>query len=234
MIKKISQLNAFQFTVIGILAIIASFSLWSLVRADGTEISMCVKQSGVSYVIGIGFAKQECASNEQLLTFNIQGPQGPQGIQGPIGPQGPEGVSVKVYDANDQVIGYVTDNDGPNGATYISVFDKTLNVFEQIQDLTNFRNWNNSVGFYFGGLDCTGPIYADIPENSITIFNLLNSSYDTSFYIIDKTIPFTAISYQSSYSGTGCINGVGSFSGYSLISVQSILDSYARPFRIGL
>ena len=248
MIKKISQLNAFQFTVIGILAIIAGFSLWSLVRADGTEISMCVKQSGVSYVIGTGFANQSCKSNEQLLTFNIQGPQGPQGIQGPIGPQGPEGGSVKVYDANDVMIGYVTSSAGVfsgTGHAMVEMFDKNLGVFvvagnyESPIDayVTTVANSPGGSSVYYESLNCTGQGYM-IGLPSIAKDSLLSNGSGN--YAVDETVAAPDyVDYQSTGGAVPaagpCIAESGTISSPTPVrDAQVIIDSYARPFRIGL
>lgn len=97
----------FKLGILGLLLLAAVFSLWSFAHADGTSISMCVKHTGVGYLVGTGFDNQTCKSNEELITFNVTGPQGMPGIQGPIGPQGPEGKSPKLYDGNGNVVGYV-------------------------------------------------------------------------------------------------------------------------------
>ncbi len=132
-----------RFSVVGLMAVISGLGYWSIAQAEGTEISMCVKQSGASYVIGTGFQNQSCKNNEQLLSFNVQGLTGPQGVQGPIGPQGPEGASVKLYDANDEIIGYfypiLMDSD-----TGYSIFYKNFNFFGVVtKDLSNFDYSND-------------------------------------------------------------------------------------------
>lgn len=86
--------------VIFIFVLMATVGVWSYVRANGNEISVCVKKNGLVYVIGEGFKRQDCKNNDTLLTFNVQGLpgpqgevglQGPQGEPGPIGPTGPMG-----------------------------------------------------------------------------------------------------------------------------------------------
>jgi len=42
-------------------------------------VSVCVKKSGLVYVIGKEFRKQDCKKNDSLLIWNIQGPQGQKG-----------------------------------------------------------------------------------------------------------------------------------------------------------
>ncbi len=84
--------NKIFFSVITAFAL--SLSVWSYSNAAST-ITICVKQSGYAYVVGVGgFQTTDCSSNDSLLTWNIQGPQGdtgPQGVQGPGGPDGPMG-----------------------------------------------------------------------------------------------------------------------------------------------
>jgi len=73
---------------------VAVLGAWTYVRAEGSEITLCVRQTGAVYMIGSGFLRTDCGSRDQLLTINVQGPQGPEGPQGPQGPQGdvgPEG-----------------------------------------------------------------------------------------------------------------------------------------------
>lgn len=76
-------------------------------KAEGNQITVCVKKSGFVYVIGEEFKRDECKKNDSLLSWNttgIQGqkgdkgdigatgPQGLQGIQGDVGPVGPKGI----------------------------------------------------------------------------------------------------------------------------------------------
>ncbi|MCK5027397.1 MAG: collagen-like protein [Candidatus Pacebacteria bacterium] len=87
--------------LISVISFSIFFGLWTFSQAQGQEISLCVRKSGVAYVVGEGFQKQECHKNEKLLTLNIQGPQGPQGVQGESGPMGPEGPQGSKGDSGD-------------------------------------------------------------------------------------------------------------------------------------
>ena len=80
---------------------IALLGSWVWVHAEGTIITVCVKSNGAVYVIGAGFRASDCGARDQLLSWNVQGPQGVQGpigpagadgAQGPIGLQGPQGI----------------------------------------------------------------------------------------------------------------------------------------------
>lgn len=74
-------------TVAGLLAT----TMWSYSQAAGTAVSVCVKRSGLVYIIGDGFRRSECRGADTLLTLGVEGPVGPQGPQGEAGPQGIQG-----------------------------------------------------------------------------------------------------------------------------------------------
>src|SRR3989344_3942191 len=81
----------YKWTAVIIFIFVATAGVWSYVKANGNEISICVEKNGFVYVIGEGFKEQKCKNNDTLLTFNVQGPPGPQGEVGPQGPEGPTG-----------------------------------------------------------------------------------------------------------------------------------------------
>ena|SRR3989344_7671199 len=91
----------YKWTAVIIFILVATAGVWSYVKANGNEISICVEKNGFVYVIGEGFKEQKCKNNDTLLTFNVQGPpgpQGPQGLQGEpglVGPTGPQGLPGK-------------------------------------------------------------------------------------------------------------------------------------------
>jgi len=73
---------------------------WAYTKAEGDQISMCVKKNGFVYVIGQDFRSEDCKKTDSLLSWNTSGQQGPkgdkgdtglQGIQGEVGPVGPKG-----------------------------------------------------------------------------------------------------------------------------------------------
>jgi len=80
---------------------VASFSFisWALAREAGETITVCVKKGGTMYMVGEGFKSADCKDNDQLISWNVTGPQGPQGLQGvpgttgAVGPQGPMGLT---------------------------------------------------------------------------------------------------------------------------------------------
>ncbi|MBI4708949.1 MAG: hypothetical protein HY764_01945 [Candidatus Portnoybacteria bacterium] len=62
--------------IISIVAVGLTIGLWTYTRAAGDTISVCVKKSGLVYVIGEGFRRDDCKKNDKLLTWNIQGLKG--------------------------------------------------------------------------------------------------------------------------------------------------------------
>jgi len=108
-----------KFYVAGLVAIILSVGFWSYVKAvDNQEITACVKNSGLIYVVGDIFKITDCKNNDTLLTWNtagqdglvgpqgergdqgIQGLQGEIGLQGLTGPQGIQGASAQQGSGN--------------------------------------------------------------------------------------------------------------------------------------
>lgn len=69
------------------------------------QISACVNPAGQMRLVADGVS---CRPQEELVTWNVQGPEGPEG---PQGPQGPEGAAASgagpavVLDSNDTVVG---------------------------------------------------------------------------------------------------------------------------------
>lgn len=82
---------------LAIVIITISLSAWAYSQAEGETVSVCVNKSGLMYMFGEGFLAKKCAKGDQLITWNITGPQGPkgdtgeQGEMGPVGPKGDDG-----------------------------------------------------------------------------------------------------------------------------------------------
>ncbi len=74
-----------------VMVFVAVFGVWTFIKAGGQQISVCVKNSGLVYVIGESFKRQDCKKNDSLLSWNIVGPQGLKGNKGDIGPKGDTG-----------------------------------------------------------------------------------------------------------------------------------------------
>jgi hypothetical protein len=126
-------------SAIGLSAIAPTIGLWSYTRANVSTISICVKSTGLVFVLNKATDIINCTKSDTLLNWNIQGVQGPkgdkgdtgtqgqpgptgshgpkgdQGIQGAVGPQGPQGNpgingnTIHVFDANGQDLGILID-----------------------------------------------------------------------------------------------------------------------------
>lgn len=81
----------FAVLVLGLAVVFAG--TWTFIKAEGEQISVCVKKSGLVYVIGEDFRRADCKNNDSPLTWNITGPQGPKGDKGDTGEQGPIGLT---------------------------------------------------------------------------------------------------------------------------------------------
>jgi len=90
-------MNNKKFLIVSLLVITYFFGMWTYSRATGSQITVCVKKSGLIYVIGEDFKRTDCKKSDSLLSWNSEGVQGPKGDKGdqgdigPIGPQGPKG-----------------------------------------------------------------------------------------------------------------------------------------------
>ena len=71
--------------------VIVILGIWTYTKAEGGQITVCVKNSGLIYVIGHDFKRMDCKKNDSLLSWNSTGQIGPRGEIGPVGPEGPRG-----------------------------------------------------------------------------------------------------------------------------------------------
>ena len=228
-----------RFSVVGLMAVISGLGYWSIAQAEGTEISMCVKQSGASYVIGTGFQNQSCKNNEQLLSFNVQGLTGPQGVQGPIGPQGPEGASVKLYDANDEIIGYYYPLlTGTGNSVFYSTKFKAFGSYSP--DLI-FRPWlpTESRDLYYKTTNCTGQAYVNKNEvDSVYNYSFFdNTNHGGDIYVpnLNNTEEdMEAASVKHWRDETCSLNENTTIDAYKADNIQNDLELYIKPFHISL
>ena len=124
-------------------AILATLAWWGLAKAEGEMITICVKRNGTVYVIGEGFRRADCRSNDQLLSWNVggvSGPQGPAGEQGPAGndgapgapgPQGEQGIPGPQGPTGNSGAPGATGPTGPQGPA--GSLD-TLNTYYRLSD----------------------------------------------------------------------------------------------------
>ena len=117
----------------GVIVLFLILGLWSSSRAnegqiDG-QISICITQDGKVYIAHVG-----CVSRlDNLLTWNIAGPQGEQGTQGIPGPQGPAGTISSTFVVTNSVTGGSQDSVNasascPTGKILLSGGAKVTNI----------------------------------------------------------------------------------------------------------
>lgn len=72
---------------------VAMITLLASLPASAQQISACLRTAdGILYAVAVGSnPSSECNPLDQIVSWNIQGPQGLTGPQGPTGPQGDEG-----------------------------------------------------------------------------------------------------------------------------------------------
>ena len=197
MSKKISVL------ILSVAIIFAG--VWTYTKAEGGEISVCVKKSGLVYVIGSSFRKQDCKKNDSLLSWNVAGPQGPKGDKGDPGP------SLHLFDANDQDLGVLigTRLGVPVTVEYIAFLPaQGLKIAFSNTGLTAlFFPVNLERNVAFEGNDCNGNAYVTHSAliDQQTLFHLeVTGKISGNFKIKDLNVEqVVANSFISNHS---CIN----------------------------
>ena len=74
------------------IVIFSSIVLQAKAQTLTNSLTLCVKNSGVVFVVGEGFRAGNCTNNDQLISLALGGVPGPQGPQGPAGMPGPQGL----------------------------------------------------------------------------------------------------------------------------------------------
>ncbi len=82
--------------------LVVSGGTFAYIKAEGNQITVCVKKSGLVYVIGEEFRRSECKKNDSLLSWNTAGMQGLKGDKGDMGPQGTQGIKGDAGDTGPQ------------------------------------------------------------------------------------------------------------------------------------
>lgn len=83
------------------------------------SVQICIRKSGLAFVVGYGFRKIDCRKNEKLVTISRSGggigAQGPVGDKGPTGEKGPTGDKGQVGDQGAVGDKGPTGDKGPQG-----------------------------------------------------------------------------------------------------------------------
>lgn len=83
-------------SVLGTVALLAG-GAWVYAQATDGVINACVKKDGSTRILLPGITSSTCNKGEQLVTWNIMGPQGPKGDKGEQGVQGEPGAPGRDY-----------------------------------------------------------------------------------------------------------------------------------------
>jgi len=232
--------------------VILSIGLWSYSRAIGDTISVCVRKSGLVYVIGEGFRRDDCKKNDKLLTWGIQGPkgdkgdkgekgdpgeqgiQGEQGVQGPQGEQGLPGTSLKLYDAGGQYLGELASVDMAifgNSIKYITYMKLTSGH----EILLNFLNDSLQIDtrmILFTQKDCGGNPFisnAALSKNQVMIGT--NNSYG--YFVARPDTKMPRWSYSYLLNSSSCVNATWEYNNTWLISNISLpFSGFSGPLEV--
>jgi hypothetical protein len=220
---------------------------WSYTRAEGEQISVCVKKSGLVYVIGDEFRRQDCKKNDSLLSWNITGTQGPKGDkgdkgdQGDVGPMGPQGergekgdsgqgeASLHLYDANGQDLGKLV-----YAETGIGRSSTYRTYIESLGALVGIKDYDQSVfidtgGFRYDGPNCTGNVYRERRDTSnLAVVRAFNGKfYKATLNAINE------YTFMSTSDSSSCSNSSGTEIGTLFEEVQlPFIEPIAWPLEI--
>lgn len=244
--------------MIAIFVLGLALGLWTYTRADGDTISICVRKSGLVYVVGQGFRREDCRRNESLLTWNIQGPpgplgpEGPQGLSGPPGEKGdkgdpgepglpgPAGPSLKVFDTEGEEVGYIIDMpEAPNYYNYwFFVWNTELEKFLRVDWKTGnvrFPEANNAT--YYESTDCSGtPLKAGygnpVPLEIYQINNPPDHNGWTYVILEDFSKIRQNVRVRSAWGALGHCGSVDFVSSFIEFTPISIVPNFVGPLEI--
>ena len=157
------KMNTKRTLLILFVALAVSLGAWTYIKAEGQQITVCAKKSGLVYVIGEDFRRVDCKKNDTLLSWNITGPQGPKGDTGERGFVGP---TLHLYDANGQNLGSLVTASDALGRYFIT-FLSGENVFLVADQNANgiSLHGGGQGGLYFLERDCGGTPYTNLWAN---------------------------------------------------------------------
>jgi hypothetical protein len=225
--------NIFIPTIITISVLVLALGLWTITRANGDEIKVCVNRLGLMFVLGEGFRETECWRGETLLSWNKQGPPGPKGEKGDKGDPGIAS-ALHLFDANDQDLGILVGvHDSPDQFTTYLPGIKALVKF--VQNLNTAELDDSSLTVYFTELDCTGTAFATgvrpmallrVEGSSTT--PIFNGDYVTKLSDINPSDALAAKS-RTWPQPDGCRNNAGSPGATDQVLVQFVTLPFTEP-----
>jgi len=167
-------------------------------HASAQVINGCVSKNGSLRIVADSV---ECADRETPISWNSQGPQGetgPQGEPGAPGPEGPTGSSLRLFDADGNVLGipWYMPGTSPNGQVFVEAIGLSM--------LRATLDGNFLMPYIYYELDfCQGQAYV---EQSERFTNHLIGPYSAplpNFFVVPTIGVVSLARYESRASPSG-------------------------------
>lgn len=226
--------NKSYILAIPLMTLSLALGLWGYLRAEGEVITVCVKKGGAMYMIGEGFKKTECAKNDKLVSWNIQGQPGPSAD------------ILHLFDGNGNDLGILLDAElygaNPRNLKLYTTYSPSIDavtIFDANSSLQTVTLALLQGRVVFEGDDCTGLAFSlDRLENFQRPFaspNMLIKTTGPRYFVVSASTPSPRVgnSYISIL-GDPCMNEATSTpSAYSLEEVNlPFPDPPAWPLEI--
>jgi len=182
--------------------------LWAYTKANGEEITVCVRRNGLMYVIGEGFRSTECRRNETLLSWNTQGEKGDTGEQGEKGEKGDDGEDgneLHLVDGSENDLGIYLDFsvDGAEQHTYSPTIDALIRFTVQNRSSGQTVEIDPARRMLYTLIDCEGSPYVNVTVAPNMLYRV--PTVDR-FFVVENTAPLLTTSTVSELDSVGCVN----------------------------
>jgi hypothetical protein len=226
-------MNNKKFALLFLALTIIFVGTWTYIKAEGNEIMACVKKDGSLYIPALG---SNCKGQDNVLTWNIIGPQGPKGDKGDTGEQGPIGLTgsqgiqgevgptLHVYDANGQDLGILVNADASFAGNITSYLPEP-GIFVNIRqsDSNKLATIANDDTVWFTGDNCTGTPYGRSGNPGATIIKSNGRAFK---YINGTNIVNGLPGSASNLAGGACANN------QSANSLMIPMEEVSLPFSL--
>jgi len=155
--------------------------LWAYTKANGEEITVCVRRNGLMHVIGEGFRRTECRRNETLLSWNIGGEKGEKGDTGEKGEDGEDGTDLHLFDADGQDLGVLLDVDTSDNDTHVyTAFLPSIGLIEvKTKNNESILSLQSKFGVFFTDVDCSGNAFTILSYSGHLMNKISDGRYFT-------------------------------------------------------
>lgn len=205
---------------------------WVYTKANGEEITVCVRRNGLMYVVGEGFRRGECRRSETLLSWDKQGtsgPQGEKGDKGDVGEQGEDGQDgneLHLVDGSGNDLGIYLDfsAEGREQHTYSPTIDALIHFAVQNRTSGQTIEINPTRKMLYTQIDCQGTPYINSPIAP----NILWRGYVANRFFVAETIaPLPATVTVSELDVGGCVNR--NAGPHDIFSLQEVTLPFPYP-----